>query len=109
MKINKSPESFVIRDLDYSIVSCSPETLIEKKSNIIKTKPIAGTMQKNHNTTRLKAKKYFRLPVMKAFAAVQVEQECGWKKIWAPESMKNGCVRLKKQVPIPWPQDAPSA
>ena len=26
MKINSSPESFMIRDKDYSIVSCSPET-----------------------------------------------------------------------------------
>ena len=33
-----------------------------------------------------------------SFAVVQAEQGCGWKKIWAPESMKNGCVRLKKQV-----------
>jgi anthranilate/para-aminobenzoate synthase component I len=31
MKVNSSPESFMIRDKDYSIVSCSPETLIDKK------------------------------------------------------------------------------
>ena len=31
MKVNAAPESFMIRDKDYSIVSCSPETLIEKK------------------------------------------------------------------------------
>ena len=31
MRVNSSPESFMIRDKDYSIVSCSPETLIEKK------------------------------------------------------------------------------
>ena len=47
MKINSSPESFMIRDKDYSIVSCSPETLIDRKGNTIITKPIAGTLKKN--------------------------------------------------------------
>jgi len=37
MRVNSSPESFMIRDKDYSIVSCSPETLIEKKGNKIIT------------------------------------------------------------------------
>lgn len=60
MDINCSPEAFFIRDKDYSIISCSPETLIEKKKNIIKTKPIAGTMERKKNTTLLKAKKYFQ-------------------------------------------------
>ena len=31
MRVNASPESFMIKDEDYSIVSCSPETLIDKK------------------------------------------------------------------------------
>ena len=60
MKINKSPESFVIRDLDYSIVSCSPETLIEKKNNMITTKPIAGTLKKTSHISKNKAKIYFQ-------------------------------------------------
>ena len=60
MKINKSPESFVIRDLDYSIVSCSPETLIEKKNNKITTKPIAGTLKKTSHISKNKAKIYFQ-------------------------------------------------
>ena len=60
MEVNCSPESFIIRDKNYSIISCSPETLIEKKNNMIKTKPIAGTMQRTKNSTRLKAKKYFQ-------------------------------------------------
>ena len=60
MKVNCSPEAFVIRDKDYSIISCSPETLIQKKKNIIKTKPIAGTMQRKKNSNRLEAKKYFQ-------------------------------------------------
>ena len=46
MKVNASPESFMIRDKDFSIVSCSPETLIEKKGLKIITKPIAGTLKK---------------------------------------------------------------
>ena len=41
MKTNASPESFMIRDKNYSIVSCSPETLISKKGKRIITKPIA--------------------------------------------------------------------
>ena len=60
MKINSSPESFMIRDKDYSIVSCSPETLIERVGNNIITKPIAGTLKKNKQTTKLKALKFFR-------------------------------------------------
>ena len=46
MKTNAASESFMIRDKNYSIVSCSPETLIEKKGQFITTKPIAGTMRK---------------------------------------------------------------
>ena len=60
MKINSSPESFMIRDKDYSIVSCSPETLINRVGNFINTKPIAGTLKKNKYTTKSKALKFFR-------------------------------------------------
>ncbi len=60
MKINSSPESFMIRDKDYSIVSCSPETLIYRTGNLITTKPIAGTLKKNKHTTKSKALKFFR-------------------------------------------------
>ncbi len=60
MKVNSSPESFMIKDKDYSIVSCSPETLIEKKKNTIITKPIAGTLKKNLSTNKLIALKYFQ-------------------------------------------------
>ena len=60
MKINSSPESFMIRDKDYSIVSCSPETLINRKGNTVITKPIAGTLKKNKFYNKLKALKYFR-------------------------------------------------
>ena len=59
MKVNTSPESFMVRDENYSIISCSPETLIDKKNNKITTKPIAGTLRRNRNTTLDKAKKFF--------------------------------------------------
>ena len=39
MKTNAASESFMIRDKNYSIVSCSPETLIEKKVNILQPNP----------------------------------------------------------------------
>jgi len=60
MKINSSPESFMIRDKDFSIVSCSPETLIDKKGNNIITKPIAGTLRKNKKINKFKALNFFR-------------------------------------------------
>ena len=60
MKVNSSPESFMIKDNDYSIVSCSPETLIDKTKNTIITKPIAGTLKKKSLTNKLIALKYFK-------------------------------------------------
>ena len=60
MKVNSSPESFMMRDKDYSIVSCSPETLIDKTKNNIVTKPIAGTLKKNSSKNRRIALKYFQ-------------------------------------------------
>ena len=60
MKVNASPEAFMIRDKNYSIVSCSPETLIDKKGLNISTKPIAGTLRKNKNLNKNKALSFFR-------------------------------------------------
>ncbi len=60
MKINASPESFMIKDKNYSIVSCSPETLINKKGNKIITKPIAGTLRKTKKTNVRGALSYFK-------------------------------------------------
>ena len=59
MKVNSSPESFMIRDKDFSIVSCSPETLIDKKGKNIITKPIAGTLKKNSKIKKKHALKFF--------------------------------------------------
>ena len=60
MRVNASPESFMIKDKDYSIVSCSPETLIDKKKNKIITKPIAGTFKKKLLSNKYIALKYFK-------------------------------------------------
>ena len=60
MQMNESPESFLIRDKNYSIISCSPETLILKKKNLIKTKPIAGTLRKTKSLNKNKALSFFR-------------------------------------------------
>ena len=60
MRVNSSPESFMIRDKDYSIVSCSPETLIEKNGNKIITKPIAGTLRKKSKIKKINALKFFK-------------------------------------------------
>ena len=59
-KTNLAPEAFLIKDKNYSIISCSPETLIEKKGNLISTKPIAGTLKKNKKLNKTKALSYFR-------------------------------------------------
>jgi para-aminobenzoate synthetase component I len=59
-KTNLAPEAFMIRDEDYSIISCSPENLITKQGSLITTKPIAGTVKKNKNINKTKALNYFR-------------------------------------------------
>ncbi len=57
---NLAPEAFMIKDHDYSIISCSPETLITKKGSDISTKPIAGTVKKTKHLNKMKALDYFR-------------------------------------------------
>ena len=59
-KTNLAPEAFMIKDKNYSIISCSPENLITKKSSLITTKPIAGTVKKNKNMNKVKALNFFR-------------------------------------------------
>ena len=60
MQSNLAPESFMIRDKNYSIISCSPENLISKKGKNISTKPIAGTLKKTKNLNKLKAIDFFK-------------------------------------------------
>ena len=57
---NLAPEAFMIKDVDYSIISCSPENLITKKGLTISTKPIPGTLKKNKNFTKKKALAFFQ-------------------------------------------------
>ncbi len=57
---NLAPEAFMIKDDNYSIISCSPETLIIKKGSNISTKPIAGTVKKTKQLNKINALNYFR-------------------------------------------------
>ena len=50
----------MIKDKDYSIVSCSPETLINKEGSNIFTKPIAGTLKKFNGLNKKKGLNYFK-------------------------------------------------
>jgi para-aminobenzoate synthetase component I len=59
-KSNLAPEAFMVRDKNFSIISCSPENLISKKGSFITTKPIAGTVKKTINMNKVKAQKYFK-------------------------------------------------
>tara|TARA_Y100000591_G_scaffold303327_1_gene299131 strand:- start:702 stop:1856 length:1155 start_codon:yes stop_codon:yes gene_type:complete len=59
-KTNLAPEAFLIKDKNYSIISCSPENLITKKGYDISTKPIAGTLKKTRVLNKSKALNYFR-------------------------------------------------
>ena len=59
-KLNLAPEAFMIKDNNYSIISCSPENLITKKGHFISTKPIAGTVKKTKNLNKIKALNFFK-------------------------------------------------
>ncbi len=59
-KTNLAPEAFMIKDKNYSIISCSPENLINKKGLSISTKPIAGTLRKTKKINKTKALNFFR-------------------------------------------------
>ena len=56
---NLAPEAFLIKDKNFSIISCSPENLITKKGNYISTKPIAGTLKKTKKLNKTKALNFF--------------------------------------------------
>ena len=59
-KSNLAPEAFMIKDKNFSIISCSPENLITKKGLSISTKPIAGTLRKTKNINKQKALIFFK-------------------------------------------------
>ncbi len=60
VKTNMAPEAFMIKDKNYSIISCSPENLITKKNDLITTKPIAGTLKKTNKLNKVKALAFFK-------------------------------------------------
>ena len=60
VKTNMAPEAFMIKDKNYSIISCSPENLIDKKKDFITTMPIAGTLKKTPKLNKIKALTFFR-------------------------------------------------
>tara|TARA_B100001094_G_scaffold114785_1_gene110788 strand:- start:630 stop:1784 length:1155 start_codon:yes stop_codon:yes gene_type:complete len=59
-KSNLAPEAFMIKDKDYSVISCSPENLITRKGSVVSTKPIAGTLKKTKALNKVKALNYFK-------------------------------------------------
>ena len=59
-KTNLAPEAFMIRDSNYSVISCSPENLITKKGVDISTKPIAGTVKKTKILNKTRALNFFK-------------------------------------------------
>ena len=59
-KSNIAPEAFMIKDKNYSIISCSPENLITKKGDLITTKPLAGTLKKSKKLNKIKALEFFK-------------------------------------------------
>jgi|TARA_A100001011_G_scaffold378507_2_gene443329 para-aminobenzoate synthetase component 1 len=58
-KTNLAPEAFLVKDRNFSIISCSPENLITKKGSNISTKPIAGTLKKTKRLNKYKALNFF--------------------------------------------------
>ena len=59
-KTNLAPEAFMIKDKNFSIISCSPENLITKNGLSISTKPIAGTLRKTKKINKIKALNFFK-------------------------------------------------
>ena len=59
-KSNLAPVAFMIKDKNFSIISCSPENLITKNGLNISTKPIAGTLRKTSKINKKKALTFFR-------------------------------------------------
>ena len=96
-KMNLAPEAFMIRDKDYSIISCSPENLITKNGSLITTKPIAGTVRKNKKMNKAKALKFFRnnLKETKEHNMIVDMERSDMSKI-----CKVGTVKLSKQKAV---------
>jgi len=96
-KTNLAPEAFMIKDRDYSIISCSPENLIDKKGSSISTKPIAGTLRKTKNIDKRKALNFFRnnLKETKEHNMIVDMERNDLSRICVP-----GSVKLKKEKSV---------
>ena len=96
-KTNLAPESFIIKDKNYSIISCSPENLINKKGSSISTKPIAGTLRKTKKVNKRKALIFFRknLKETKEHNMIVDMERNDLSKICIP-----GSVKLKKEKTV---------
>ena len=94
---NLAPEAFMIKDHNYSIISCSPETLITKKGSDISTKPIAGTVKKTKQLNKIKALNYFRknLKETKEHNMIVDMERNDLSRICVP-----GTVKIKKEKKI---------
>ncbi len=96
-KTNLAPESFIIKDKNYSIISCSPENLINKKGSHISTKPIAGTLRKTKKINKRKALNFFRknLKETKEHNMIVDMERNDLSRICIP-----GSVKLKKEKSV---------
>jgi para-aminobenzoate synthetase component 1 len=96
-KTNLAPEAFMIKDKNYSIISCSPENLINKKGSSISTKPIAGTLRKNKNINKRIALNFFKnnLKETKEHNMIVDMERNDLSRICVP-----GSVKLKKEKSV---------
>ncbi len=96
-KTNLAPEAFMIKDKNYSIISCSPENLINKKGSSISTKPIAGTLRKTKNINKRIALKFFKnnLKETKEHNMIVDMERNDLSRICVP-----GSVKLKKEKSV---------
>jgi para-aminobenzoate synthetase component I len=96
-KSNLAPEAFMIKDKNFSIISCSPENLITKKGLSISTKPIAGTLRKTKKINKIKALNFFRnnLKETKEHNMIVDMERNDLSRICVP-----GTVKLKKEKSV---------
>ena len=96
-KSNLAPEAFMIKDKNFSIISCSPENLITKNGLSISTKPIAGTLRKTKKINKTKALKFFRnnIKETKEHNMIVDMERNDLSRICVP-----GSVRLKKEKSV---------
>ncbi len=96
-KTNLAPEAFMIKDKNYSIISCSPENLINKKGSYISTKPIAGTLRKTKKINKKKALNFFKnnIKETKEHNMIVDMERNDLSRICIP-----GTVRLKKEKSV---------